>query len=182
MYPKQGNRREACALAQRALTVCSQALENAHPKTIAAQALVVQLLQEQTNAGVEAAAPRHSEVPGDPRSNERQEDSTSSPLPEAVPLAPAEHDPLQRFLDACCERHPLAWCRSADLWQAYQGWVKARQERYSLSRGAFIAQVKAHGCRADRTMSARIWRGIALVKSEHTMMDHDGPRRTMTRS
>lgn len=76
-------------------------------------------------------------------------------------------DPLQGFLDACCDLHPHAWCRSADLWQAYEDWVKERQEPYPLSRRALITQLKKRGCRADRTVKARIWRGIALVKKGH---------------
>lgn len=80
--------------------------------------------------------------------------------------SPEKEDPLQAFLNAHCELHSQAWCRSAELWRAYQQWVEQHQERYPLARGAFIAQLKAHGCRAERTMSARIWRGIALVKKE----------------
>lgn len=75
-----------------------------------------------------------------------------------------ENDPLQDFLAACCELHPHAWCRSADLWQAYANWVEKHQACYPLTRNAFIKQLKVHGCYADRTMTARIWRGIALVR------------------
>ncbi len=78
----------------------------------------------------------------------------------------ATNDPLRGFLEACCELHPDAWCRSADLWRAYEDRVEEYQERFPLSRGAFIAQLKAHGFRADRTTSARIWRGITLIKKE----------------
>jgi len=73
---------------------------------------------------------------------------------------------LQGFLETRCERHPRAWCRSADLWQAYQQWAEAHQERYQLSRTAFTQQVKAAGCRTGRTNSARTWRGITVVKRE----------------
>jgi hypothetical protein len=83
---------------------------------------------------------------------------------KAVELSSSQDDPLRAFLDACCEQHPRAWCRSSDLWQGYERWSRRHHERYPLSRGAFVAQLKAHGCRADRTKTARIWRGIALVK------------------
>lgn len=59
------------------------------------------------------------------------------------------------FLQACSELHPRAWCRSADLWRSYEGWVQEQQEPFPLSRRAFTAQLKAHGCHADRTMIAQ---------------------------
>lgn len=100
---------------------------------------------------------------------ESQTDKVLLPVHKDVDAFPSANDPLQEFLDACCERHPLAWCRSADLWQAYERWMEKSQERYPLSREAFIAQLKAHGCRADRTKTARIWRGIVIVN-----MNDDG--------
>jgi hypothetical protein len=42
-------------------------------------------------------------------------------------------------------------------------WDEAHEERYLLSRAAFTQRVKAAGCRAGRTNSAQIWRGITLV-------------------
>jgi hypothetical protein len=77
-----------------------------------------------------------------------------------------ENDHLEGFLQARCELHPQAWCRSADLWRAYILWIEERQERYPLSRGVFIGHLKRHGCRADRAMSARIRRDITVVKKE----------------
>jgi DNA-binding XRE family transcriptional regulator len=84
---------------------------------------------------------------------------------KAVDLSSPQDDPLRAFLDVCCEQHPRAWCRSSDIWQAYERWSREHHERYPLSRRAFVAQLKVHGCRADRTKTARIWRGIALVKT-----------------
>lgn len=75
------------------------------------------------------------------------------------------NDPLHEFLTVCCELHPRAWCRSIDRWQVYERWAKEHQEHFPLSRRAFITQLKAHGCHADRTKAARIWRGIALVRT-----------------
>lgn len=150
----QDQRSEALSLASRALAICSHVLGDTHPQTIAAQTLSTQLLQEQVSAQVEAAVALRSEEVPDPRRNERH---------EAVTPVPSKDDPLQEFLEACCDLHPRAWCRSADLWQAYERWVEQRQERYPLSRVAFTQQLKAAGCRTDRTNSARIWRGITLV-------------------
>ncbi|HEY7415210.1 MAG TPA: tetratricopeptide repeat protein, partial [Ktedonobacteraceae bacterium] len=152
---QQGNLNEALSYAKRALLIYSQSLGDVHTESVATRALYDQLLQEQAGTKAEMGAQR--------RSQGRQESTTSLPLHEEIAAPSPQDDPLQGFLDACCELHPLAWCRSADLWRAYKGWVEEHRERYSLSRGAFIAQVKAHGGRADRTRRARIWRGIALV-------------------
>jgi Tetratricopeptide repeat len=155
----QGKLAEAISLTERALTIRSHVLGDAHPKTITTQTLYTQFLQEQTGALKTRTSERHLEAIADPRGNKRH---------EAVTLSPSEDDQLQEFLDACCELHPRAWCRSADLWHAYEQWSREHQERYPLSRGAFLARLKAHGCRADRTKTARIWRGIALI---HTRDD-----------
>jgi tetratricopeptide (TPR) repeat protein len=149
----QGNLSEAISLTERALLIRLQALGVAHPKTVASRLLYTQLVQEQegeARADVYNAAGQADKAP---RALHKEGDASSS-----------ASDPLQVFLDVCCERHPRAWCRSADLWQAYECWVERSQERYPLSRGAFIVQLKAHGCHADRTKSTRIWHGIALVR------------------
>jgi tetratricopeptide (TPR) repeat protein len=132
---------EALALARRALELRSQALGETHPKTGVTRALCAQLFQEQVDVQVEGT----SDLGGEKTDN-----------------------PLQAFLDTCCELHPRAWCRSADLWQTYGQWTQKQRELFPLSRRAFTTQLKAHGCRADRTRAARIWRGIALVSK------HDG--------
>lgn len=139
---KQGHLDEALSLTRRALSIRSQALGDAHPKTVATRTLLAQLEQELACAGDLAVLP-HGDAP-----------------------SLVENDALQSFLDACCELHPRAWCRSADLWGAYARWAQEHQERFPLSRRAFTTQLKAHGCRADRTNKARIWRGIGLLKQE----------------
>ncbi|MBV9710279.1 MAG: tetratricopeptide repeat protein, partial [Ktedonobacteraceae bacterium] len=48
---KQGNLSEALSLAERALSICLQALGDAHPKTIATRELYAQLRQKQ--AGIQ---------------------------------------------------------------------------------------------------------------------------------
>ena len=84
-------------------------------------------------------------------------------LREKIISSSLEDDPVQVFLQACCELHPLAQSRISDLWHAYEHWNALQQNQVPLSRRAFAAQVKAHGCRVDRTSTARIWRGIKLV-------------------
>lgn len=153
---RQGELNEALTLAARALTIRSHTPGDAHAKTIATRTLCAQLIQQQRGAKIEAASAWCGEEIPDQHNQEHHSDRPSS--------SPFRNSPLHRFLDDCCELHPHAWCCSADLWQAYAQWVTRQQERYPLSRGAFIAHLKAHGCRADRTKSMRIWRGIALAK------------------
>jgi tetratricopeptide (TPR) repeat protein len=162
----QGHLSEAIPLARRALSIRSQALGESHPHTVATRELCARLVQEQAYAEVEAASKRCPEAILDRRCNEHHADRASSPRCEAGNPSPAENDPLQVFLTACCELHPRAWCRISDLWRAYEHWATRHQERFPLSRRAFAAQVQAHGCRADRTSAVRIWRGITLVKPE----------------
>jgi tetratricopeptide (TPR) repeat protein/DNA-binding XRE family transcriptional regulator len=160
---KQRKLSEALSLAERALQILSQSLGDTHLKTIAMQALYTQLVQEQAEAEKTVSEQDVEEIP-DARSAERLAGESSHPLNGGVGVSFSENNPLQEFLKACCELHPRAWCRSADLWQAYEHWAEEHQERYPLSREAFLTQVKAHGCRTDRTKAMRIWRGITLVK------------------
>jgi len=128
--------------------------------------LSLQLLQEQPGEQNEALFERKSAREASNVLREVQQAEKISRALQDISCR-AQADPLQKFLDTCCEFHPRAWCRSADLWQAYEQWVAECQERYPLSRGAFSAQLKAHACRADRTKTTRIWRGIALVKTDN---------------
>ncbi len=96
-------------------------------------------------------------------SAESQTDKVLLPVHKGVDAFPSANDPLQEFLDACCELHPLAWCRISELWHTYEQWTASCQGRVPLPRRAFAAQIKARGCRTDRTSAARIWRGIRLV-------------------
>ena len=159
---KQGNLNEALSLAGRALNIRSQAQGVTHPDTLTTQTLYVQLL----GAHERETSQSHAEESPDPHRTEQLSDGIVVPLHEAGDRSPTENDPLEEFLTACCELHPRAWCRSADLWQTYQQWTEEHDERYPFSRRAFIIQLKVHGCRADRTTAARIWRGIALLKKE----------------
>jgi tetratricopeptide (TPR) repeat protein len=148
----QSNSAEAISLAERALQIRVQTLGEAHPKTIATQALYAQLGQQRTGETSDPQVQGHI----------LESASRSFPNPSHAPFS--EDNPLQAFLDACCELHPRAWCRISDLWQAYEHWVGEQQERFPLSRRAFATQVQARGCRTDRTNTARLWRGITLVK------------------
>jgi len=115
---------KAFSLYQQSLAIREQALGLHHPKTVATRMSCTHLLQEK-----------------------EQTEELSGPYREAcqaVYPTSLESDALRGFLDACCELHPRALCRFADLWQAYKHRVKDHQERYPLSRGAFIAQLKAH--------------------------------------
>jgi tetratricopeptide (TPR) repeat protein len=169
-HQKQGYLSEALSFAERALSIRSRSLGDTHSKTVTSRTLYTQLRQEQEWQTQEKPPEQCAEETANQHREEQERKLEGAPIlsqETANPSASNDNDdPLQAFLDACCERHPRAWCRSADLWQAYERWAEGHQERYTLSRGAFIAQLKAHGCCTDRTKTARIWRGIALVKKE----------------
>lgn len=78
----------------------------------------------------------------------------------------SEKDHFQEFLSAHCKLYPRAWSFASDLWQTYAHWAEDHQESFPLSRRAFAAQLRVHGCYTDRTSTARIWRGVALVNRE----------------
>lgn len=159
----QGRGKEARTLVERACSIRSQVLGDTHSQTVAARKLSAQLCQDQAEeqkaALFELSTQEVSYVPSDERQGGR-------PSAAFHDHSFSHDDSFQNFLDDCCERHPRAWCHSADLWQAYERWVEKQQERYPLSRTAFTQQLKAFGCQASRTNTARIWRGIALVNRE----------------
>jgi tetratricopeptide (TPR) repeat protein len=163
---KQGNLSEALALAERALTIHVRSLGNAHPKTAAIQALYTQLVQEQERAGKGGV---HSAQQGEELADGSREGGVLEraivTAQSAATASACEHDPLQEFLDACCELHPLVWCRISELWHTYVQWTASAQKQVPLSRRAFAAQLKARGCQVDRTNTTRLWRGIQLVKT-----------------
>lgn len=151
LYEQQEKDKQAEQMLCRALTIFEQRLGDAHPKTIATRALYIQLLQKQPGAKAEASA----ELIAKQREGLRKERSQAP--------SPTEDNPLQAFLAACCELHPLAWCAIRELWDSYERWTATEQRCVPLSRRVFAAQLKAQGCRIDRTSIARIWRGIRLV-------------------
>jgi tetratricopeptide (TPR) repeat protein/transcriptional regulator with XRE-family HTH domain len=164
-HQKQGHWREALSLAERALQICSQSLGDTHPKTIASRALCAQIEEEREIVRDEEPFPRRGEEhPDHIRLAYLREETVLTPQ-ETSDGSPSENDPLQEFLVACCELHPLAWCRIGDLWHTYEHWTATEQGRVPLSRRAFAAQLKARWCQTDRTNKTRIWRGIRLVNN-----------------
>jgi hypothetical protein len=170
---QQGRLREACSLAQRARAIRAQTLGEAHPTTLATHALSAQLHQQAAAAEEPVPAEREAEHRTDPASERDQAETTRRARSHALAPGSCEGDPVQGFLAACCELHPSAWSHAGDLWRVYERWAATHQERFPLSRRAFLAQLKAHGCRPDRTKTARIWRGIALVH-QRAMTQGDG--------
>jgi tetratricopeptide (TPR) repeat protein len=163
---QQGKLGEALTLAERALSICTQTLGKAHPQTVASRTLYAQL--EEARGAMRKRGPFPSTAKGHPPQGKTGRAGEDAVLPSQKTIAdpPPEDDALQAFLNARCKLHPHASCRSADLWRAYGDWVKERQEPYPLSRRALIVRIKERGCYADRPTTARIWRGIALVKNE----------------
>ncbi len=162
---KQGNRSRALSLVKSAYAIRSQSLGEAHPQTVATRTLYTHLLHEWT--GVQGEATSHRSAAGllDPGGEKHQMEEALLPLHQLVDSSGSENAALQEFLDACCELHPLAWCRIRDLWQTYEHWTASTQKHVPLSRRAFAAQMRARGCRPDRTSRARIWRGIRLLNT-----------------
>jgi tetratricopeptide (TPR) repeat protein/transcriptional regulator with XRE-family HTH domain len=163
---RQGNLYEAIALAEHARLVISQSLGDDHPKTITLRMLCAQLVQEQENLSKEVPPQQCGEETLDPYMQRCIPECTSHSPQATAHAFLHEEELLLGFFDAYCELHPHAWCSSADLWQTYERWVEAYQVRFPLSRRAFAAHLKAHGCRPDRTNTMRIWRGITVVKQE----------------
>lgn len=157
-HQQQGYQSKALPFAERALQGYTQSFGDTHFKTIATQVLYTQLI---------LARERTFSVQGaDSREPADRFESASMTTQVSTDGTLSEDTHFQAFLNACCELHPRAWSRASDLWQTYEHWVEDQQERFPLSRRAFNAHLKAHGCRADRISSARIWRGIITVSPE----------------
>ncbi len=84
-------------------------------------------------------------------------------------LAPApsradeqESDPFETFVQECCETSAYVYCRTADLWRAYQRWTRDYGNGSVLSRQAFAFKLKAKGYAPSRTNAHRLWHGIKL--------------------
>lgn len=158
---KQGQASEVVTLAECASLIHTQFLGKTHIPTVVVQKFSTQLVHySEGGVAVEQAT---ASAYGTRDEHMRVRRIVSSQVSAIVPSS--ENDPLQEFLRACCEWHPRAWCRVSDLWQAYERWTQEQQERFPLSRRAFAAQLKAHGCHAARTNQSRIWRGITLLAS-----------------
>lgn len=166
----QGKETEAHALSRRApdfqeLHSGQNCLETA--QTL--DALAVQLTQEgrscEARSACERALHMQEQAPGNAHPHTVATYTLYTQIQESdgQVAPPSESDPLQVFLAACCELHPLARCTIRDVWDAYEHWTTTVQGYMPLSRRAFTAQLTARGCQTDRTSSARIWRGIRLT-------------------
>ena len=162
LHQKQGHLSEAFLLAEHALAIRSQSLGETHPKTTVTRALFTQLLPQHGHTEPGAPSPQAALETVASMMLDGNPEAASCASQERSPALTSQSDQLACFFEARCELHPHAWCRSSDLWRAYVHWAE-QQERFPLSRGAFIRQLKAHGCHTDRTGMARLWRGIALL-------------------
>jgi tetratricopeptide (TPR) repeat protein/DNA-binding XRE family transcriptional regulator len=151
LYRDWGKYEQAEALYLQALTICEQQLGVAHPQTVKMQRDYDTFLQQKKGQRQKEQTPT------------RISNGLSS-IPRTIPSQ--ETNPLHHFLTACCELHPGTWCQSSELWQCYLDWAEQQKEHIPLPRREFIHYLKASGCRADRTNTARIWRGITLIKKK----------------
>lgn len=166
LYRVQESYEQAEPLYARALAISEQQLGPEHPQSVRFRQ-EYRSLRARRSQVFEIDAREQPELAPIVQTN-RPAHSSSSHASEARVSGGLLHvgDPLQRFLDACCELHPLGWCRISDLWHAYEYWSATEQRGFPLPRRVFAAQLKARGCRLDRTNSARIWRGVSLVKKD----------------
>lgn len=152
LYMEQGKDEQAGALYEQVVRIREQWLGLEHAETVKARHDYHRLLERRQSKSNRQTKRQQSVI----QTRQQEERATTS----------AEAHPLRDFVTACCELHPRAWSRASDLWLAYSCWVEEQQERFPLSRRAFIAELKTLGCRTDRTAAARIWRGITLVSNK----------------
>ena len=166
LYQKQGSFEQAEPLLQQACTIFEQRLGQAHPETVKAMEDYHRLFEQKRIAEETLIDEQQEHAKSLQEIFHQSSSPLSAPLEEAPAGTGLEADPLTDFLDTCCELHPRAWSRASDLWRAYEQWVEEHQQRFPLSRRAFTAQLKGHGCWADRTNTARVWRGIAVIRKD----------------
>lgn len=161
--------REAQRLALRALSICEQ-LQIPGPCALTA---LVEKLTRQALAPDQGAT--GMVLPSSKLDAERVEDEAPRPAIsstgwQAIP-AGAETDlcengatdACEAFLRECCTFSSQAFCRTADLWQAYQAWALTQEAEVSLSRQALTLRLRAKGCAPARTSTARTWHGLELI-------------------
>jgi tetratricopeptide (TPR) repeat protein/DNA-binding XRE family transcriptional regulator len=149
----RGDESRAMQLYRQTLSICEGALEPEHPLFKRCQAAYDRLCAREIGQ-----PPASASLPSSTLDQEHASEAEAQMFPASTEKQVA----LDDFLVACCERHPCAWCRAADLWSAYQQWVEQQGERFPLSRRAFAQALQTYGCSADRTNAYRIWRGITL--------------------
>ncbi|MFH1476125.1 MAG: phage/plasmid primase, P4 family [Verrucomicrobiota bacterium] len=89
---------------------------------------------------------------------------TCSAVDESTAAYQSETDPLQDFIDDCCELDRDSSTTAADLRQAYEKWAVKNGQKYTLSRHRFAAVLRKHECQEHKgTGGTRSWRGIGLT-------------------
>lgn len=77
-----------------------------------------------------------------------------------------ETDPLQDFLDDCCQFAPNLSCPTADLRKAYENWCNENGQKPSASQKQMADRLSRAGCTSDRRRidghQRRVWIGIDL--------------------
>ncbi len=165
LYRDQEKDEQAISLYQRTQALYEQKWGPAHPLTVKIRQEYRCLLERQSKATELEGRERQAHTQLVQEITYHHQEALYTSLERTLAAHPQENNSLHRFLRDCCDLHPQAWSRSGELWQAYERWGEEQQERYPLSRRAFTNQLKALGCRADRTTIARIWRGIAIVNN-----------------
>jgi tetratricopeptide (TPR) repeat protein len=166
LYRDLGNYEQATSMLQQVALRFEHLLGEAHPKTVKVRNELLLFLEQKRNSTSVLSEEQHEHEKLAQRSLPQDGSHRRALSEDAQARLQQEMDPLQEFLHVCCELHPRAWSRSSDLWGAYQRWVQEYHERFPLSRRAFAAQLRMHGCRPDHTKTARIWRGISIVHDE----------------
>lgn len=86
--------------------------------------------------------------------------------PEAVKRLTGEYreesDPLRDFLQERCTLEPTAQASNSEIWNAYQEWSKANNERYPLGRKRFTQALMGRGLDQYRVGTERRWIGIGV--------------------
>ena len=152
---KQDDETRALQLYRQALALCESSLEPEHPLFARCRAACSRLLA--SAASQQPATIADSPAPAQERTSEGGEPGKQKKSKGKKCAA------LEAFLADCCQMHPRAWCQAGDLWRAYQRWCAERGERSPLTRRAFAEALRASGLQPDRTSTARIWRGVALL-------------------
>ncbi|MDD5718945.1 MAG: phage/plasmid primase, P4 family, partial [Candidatus Krumholzibacteria bacterium] len=73
----------------------------------------------------------------------------------------SEQDALGEFLDEATEPDPTATITAAEIFGAYKAWCEAGIER-PMSKRALGLALQERGFEQAKTMTARLWRGLAL--------------------
>ncbi len=150
-HQKQGYLSEAISLAQRSLSISVQALGEAHRKTVAIRTLYAQLVQEQAAGAEKTATVQEGKAVAGACSEACQAETASPLLYKRADASSPTSDPLQGFLETCCELHPRAWCRispSIEMppWTSLMSAVFSKRERSVNYRSSGSCSSTVHSC------------------------------------